>query len=169
MEISTLKFSSFIARNKEKNQPRLYSFPAVLILGKRLVLLIPMLVAGLLIVTGSERLRQINEQAQNQLIPKPLESIFTDARLTDSSQFSVITNVSPLIWVPKLKGHVYFDIMRGPYFQRLKSRVLTKKDDLLILKKLPDGGGFPQVADLESQGLITKLQENNIYALYRIE
>jgi hypothetical protein len=82
--------------------------------------------------------------------------------------FSVITNVATLIWVPKLEGHVHFELMRGRHYERLRNRVLSKEDSMLLLKKLPDGGGFPQVSQLESEGLITKVGDSAIYSLYQI-
>ena len=134
------------------------------------ILLMPLAVAGALAFTGMDRLQEINNTARNNIIPMGLRGIFSDERLQQKPNFSVITNIQTLAWVPKLEGHVYIHTMHAAGYEQLRDRILTKQDTILVLKKVPRAkdGTSPILRRLETEGLIARVEENMLYVVFAL-
>jgi hypothetical protein len=135
---------------------------------KSLIIALPLLSLLPIISTGEAQLQAFNNSSRDEVIPPNLRPMFERPPPGMATDFGVLTNVQPLAWSPKLEGRVEIDLFRGQY-KHVKDRVINSKASVLLLKKLPDGGGYPNVDKLKRDQLVNQVVDSKLYAIYLIQ
>ncbi len=162
------KVSDFMTKSKTtKNSENIIQVTKNQLL-KRILITLPLLSLIPIISAGEDQLVAINNFNRDEVIPSELRSMFERSRLGFPTSYIVITNVQPLIWAPKLKGRIKIDNFRGKY-PALKNKLNKSEAHILLVKKLPDGGGYPNIKKLAEDQLIKQVADSNLYSIYLIQ
>lgn len=135
---------------------------------KPVLLALPLILLIPVMILGDSRLQEINVTARNEVIPPALRRMFATPPPGMPADYGVITNVLPLVWAPSLAGRIQADLFGGKY-KRVKRKLVKSSASVLLVKKLPDGGGYPNVKKLKEEGLIHQVSDSKLYAIYLIQ
>ncbi|MCF6263392.1 MAG: hypothetical protein L3J24_07390 [Xanthomonadales bacterium] len=164
--VSFFKQKKFAGNNTEKPEAQ-EQYPhsnwvRVLLVSLPLLLLVPVF------LSGDSRLQELNISAKNEVIPPALRMMFNKPPPGLAADYGVMTNVLPLGWAPSLAGRIEADLFGGKY-KRLKHKLANSSASVLLVKKLPDGGGYPNLQKLKEEGLIQQVSDSKLYAIYLIQ
>lgn len=134
---------------------------------KGILISLPLFLLVPVYLSGDTRLQALNQSARDEAIPPVLRTMFTNVPPGMAADYTVMTNVQPLVWAPSLAGRIEIDLFRGEY-QRVKHKLEKSSASVLLVKKLPDGGGYPNVLKLKEDGLIQQMVDSDIYTIYLI-
>ncbi len=135
---------------------------------KPVLLTLPLILLIPVMILGDSRLQEINVTARNEVIPPALRRMFATPPPGMPADYRVMTNVLPLVWAPSLAGRIQADLFGGKY-KRVKRKLVKSSASVLLVKKLPDGGGYPNVKKLKEEGLIRQVSDSKLYAIYLIQ
>lgn len=142
--------------------------PRGLSLLKPILIILPLLSLIPLVIQGDEKLQIINNNSRNEVIPPSLRPMFERTPPGMPENFILLTNVQPLAWAPRLKDRIEIDVFRGKY-QSLRNKVRKSEASILLVKKLPDGGGYPNIQKLKDEQLINQVVDSKLYTIYTIQ
>jgi len=135
---------------------------------KPLIIALPLLALLPIITTGEAQLKEYNDISRDEVIPPTLRPMFERPPPGLTPDFGVLTNVQPLLWSPKLEGRIEIELFRGAY-KRVRDRLKNSNASVLLVKKLPDGGGYPNVRRLKQEQLIKQVVDSKLYTIYMIQ